>query len=101
MDTNLTLGQLMMLVGEITVREAAQIIGKNITYIWVGAQQGKLDFAEAIKGTGQKYRYSIKPGPLAARQGITAKELYRIVWEMREGVDSGASVVPIGKVREG
>lgn len=101
MDANMTLRQLMLLVGEITVHDAARIIGKNVTYIWVGAQQGKLDFAEAIKGTGQKYRYSIKPGPLAERQGITVKELYEMVWEMRNGIDAGASVVPIGRVREG
>ena len=46
---------------KITVKEAAEIMGKCQQFIRVGLQRGLLPFGTAVRGRGERWSYYISP----------------------------------------
>lgn len=61
---------------KITPDQAALIMGCSAQFVRIGLQRGLLDIGDAVK-MSSKWTYNISPAKLAARQGMTLKELER------------------------
>lgn len=59
----------------ITVRAAAELMGKSPMFVRIGLQRKLLDIGVAYKVTGKRWSYSISPGKLAGWLGITVSDL--------------------------
>lgn len=72
------------MIRKITPNQAAYIMGCSPQFIRVGLRRGLLDIGDAVK-MSSVWTYSISPGKLAARQGLTLDELERLVNQYEQG----------------
>ena len=59
-------------VKKISVREAAQCMGKSDQFVRIGLQRGILPFGNAVPGTGSKWIYYINPAKFREYVGAEA-----------------------------
>jgi glutamate/tyrosine decarboxylase-like PLP-dependent enzyme len=64
-----------IIVGNITIKQAAKIMNKSEMFIRIGLQRGSLKFGTAEK-ISSKYSYHISPMKFCEYMGIDLEELY-------------------------
>lgn len=64
---------------KITPAMAAELAGKSTQFIRIGMQRNLLNppIGTAIRLTGERYCYDIRPQKLADYLGVTVEEMYR------------------------
>ena len=65
---------------QVTIKDAAKLLGKSELFIRCGIKSGKLPIGTAMLVTGEKrYSYYVSPGLLATQLGVTVKELEEMI----------------------
>ncbi|MCI8346585.1 MAG: hypothetical protein HFJ12_01375 [Bacilli bacterium] len=72
----------------ITVKEAARLMGKTEQFVRIGLQRNLLPIGTAIKNPGGKYSYNISPKLFEEYTGIKLPKYYFEYTEKKENTES-------------
>lgn len=63
----------------ITPKQAAKLMGVGVNMVRVNLQNGRLPFGYAMKGTGNKFTYSINTKQFMNHTGVTEQEVLGVL----------------------